>query len=83
MINLQFFNPRIKFVSLIIINNQLITDISCVINEWMILIDKRPFSPSVVTNQSIQSQEMKMSEGVNMNSETSKLPLLPIIYCRF
>lgn len=58
-------------------------DISCIINEWMILFDKRPFSPSVVTNQSIQSSERKMSEGVNMNSETSKLPLLPIIYCRF
>ena len=58
-------------------------DISCIINEWMILFDKRPFSPSVVTNQSIQSQEMKMSEGVNMNSETSKLSPLPIIYCCF
>ena len=49
----------------------------------MMLFDKRAFSPSVVSNQSIQSQEMKMSEGVNMNSETSKLPPLPIIYCRF
>lgn len=58
-------------------------DISCIINERMMLFDKRAFSPSVVTNQSIQSQEMKMSEGVNMNSETSKLPLLPIIYFRF
>ena len=58
-------------------------DISCIINEWMMLFDKRAFSPSVVTNQSIQCQEMKMSEGVNMNSETSKLPLLPIIYFHF
>ena len=84
MINLQFFNPRIKFVSFIIINNQLIYQwiyhVS-LMNEWCYLT--REHFNQVSWPIKVFSLQKGVSEGVNMNSETSKLPPLPIIYCRF
>ena len=84
MINIQFFNSRIKFVSFIIINNQLIYQwiyhVS-LMNEWCYLT--REHFNQVSWPIKVFSLQKGKCQKESIWTQTSKLPLLPIIYCRF
>ena len=84
MINLQFFNPRIKFVSFIIINNQLIYQriyhVSSM-NEWYFLT-REHFKVSWPIKVFSLKKGKCQKESIWTQKQANS-PLLPIIYCRF